>query len=302
MISRTANLASVALARVGGNEPARFDWAVRLGQVDVVLFWGGLLVFACLGGAWLVRGRRDPLAGAPLRENTIPIESLIIPLIFLALGASLATPLLRHLAGDAAGVAVRRATGSAGQAAGALACLAIGGLFVRGGLRRFLLGDARIGRGAIAAFVGLLVALPLCSLVLTLTELIFARLWPAYPMPDHDVILGLRDPNEPPWAPIVLWIGAVIVAPIAEESFFRGLVQTVLGSHGRRRWAAVVVTSILFGFAHASQWQVVPALALLGLILGVLYERSGMLFTPILLHALFNLKTLVWESYGAGGA
>lgn len=302
MISWTANLASVALGVGGGNEPAHNDLAARLLQVDVVLFWGGLLLTVCLGGAWLAKGRRDPLAGAPSRENTIPLESLIIPLIFLTLGASLATPLLGRLAGDPADLAAKRAAGSVGQAAGALACLVIGGLFVRGGLRRFLFGNGRVGRGTIAACVGLLVALPLCSLVLTATELVFARLWPAYSMPDHDVIRVLRDPNEPPWAPVVLWIGAVIVAPIAEESFFRGLLQTVIGANGRRRWVAVVVTSVLFGLAHGSQWQVVPALALLGLILGVLYERTGMLFVPILLHALFNLKTLTWEFYGAGGA
>jgi membrane protease YdiL (CAAX protease family) len=44
----------------------------------------------------------------------------------------------------------------------------------------------------------------------------------------------------------------------------------------------------------------VPAIALFGLILGLLYERSGSLVGPIVAHALFNAKTMLWESLGGG--
>ncbi|MFH0981968.1 MAG: CPBP family intramembrane glutamic endopeptidase, partial [Planctomycetota bacterium] len=92
-------------------------------------------------------------------------------------------------------------------------------------------------------------------------------------------------------------------APMAEECFFRGMLQTMLLRVLRRRWVAVLAPALLFGMAHLDQPHVVPALTLFGVILGLQYERSGALVGPIALHALFNLKTLIWEWLvsGAGG-
>ena len=44
------------------------------------------------------------------------------------------------------------------------------------------------------------------------------------------------------------------------------------------------------------QPHVVLPLAVLGVLLGVLYLRTGSLLGPIVLHALFNAKTLLWET------
>ena len=69
----------------------------------------------------------------------------------------------------------------------------------------------------------------------------------------------------------------------------------------RRPWFAVVATGVAFGLVHSQQAQVVPTIAVLGVILGISYERSGSLIAPITLHVLFNTKTLIWEALGAGG-
>jgi membrane protease YdiL (CAAX protease family) len=131
---------------------------------------------------------------------------------------------------------------------------------------------------------------------------LFAEFYPQYPQPDHDVIEAFRDPAEPPWAPVTLWLGAVLIAPVAEECFFRGILQTAVVTLARRRWVAIAVGGLLFGLAHGGQFQVIPALFLLGILLGYLYERTGSLMGPILLHVLFNLRTVTWEVYRLAGA
>lgn len=63
-----------------------------------------------------------------------------------------------------------------------------------------------------------------------------------------------------------------------------------------RRWAAILVASLIFGAVHYTAMPVsVPALFVLGLVLGYAYERSGSLWTPIGIHVGFNaLNTLVF--------
>ena len=79
----------------------------------------------------------------------------------------------------------------------------------------------------------------------------------------------------------------VVLAPIAEEMLFRGWIFT-----GLRRFGfglALWVSAILFALAH---WggSVFYSLAILpiGLILGVLRERTGSVFTTSAFHALYN--------------
>jgi uncharacterized protein len=80
-----------------------------------------------------------------------------------------------------------------------------------------------------------------------------------------------------------------VVAPIAEELFFRGYFFAAL-RNWRGVWPAAVVTGLVFGAIHAGSAPVgflVP-LAFLGLLLCLLYERTGSLYPCIALHAFNN--------------
>lgn len=83
----------------------------------------------------------------------------------------------------------------------------------------------------------------------------------------------------------VLVVGA---APVSEEVFFRGFFFG--GLRGRLSfWAAAAISALLFGLVHIpSGIAQAPALAVLGLLLAWLYERSGSLGPPILMHAIIN--------------
>ncbi len=79
-----------------------------------------------------------------------------------------------------------------------------------------------------------------------------------------------------------------VVAPVCEELFFRGFLFGALRRHGL--WAATLVTGLAFGAAHAASSPIgfIVPLAALGMILCLLYERTGSLYPCIALHALNN--------------
>ena len=82
-------------------------------------------------------------------------------------------------------------------------------------------------------------------------------------------------------------ISAVVLAPLAEELFFRGLLQSTLRNY-LPPWGAIVVSSVLFALVHIAAIRDVLPLLPLAVVLGYAYERHGRLTGPIVIHALFN--------------
>lgn len=82
-------------------------------------------------------------------------------------------------------------------------------------------------------------------------------------------------------------IASVIVAPIAEEVVFRGLVYTRL-RRAMPVWVAVLISSLIFGMLHGQIVWIVYA-TVLGIIMALVFERTGSLHANILLHMVFNI-------------
>ena len=80
----------------------------------------------------------------------------------------------------------------------------------------------------------------------------------------------------------------VVIAPIAEEFFFRGFLYGALRT--RLRWLpAALVGGLIFGSLHVfTGLEAVPLLIALGVILCLLYERTQSLYPCIAFHALNN--------------
>ncbi|OFW60260.1 MAG: hypothetical protein A2W01_09015, partial [Candidatus Solincola sediminis] len=81
-------------------------------------------------------------------------------------------------------------------------------------------------------------------------------------------------------------LGVVVLAPVFEEVFFRGLFYSAL----RRRLGValgVLVSAIVFGVLHFEPLSML-SLIMVGAILAFLYERTDSLFAPMLAHALYN--------------
>lgn len=81
-------------------------------------------------------------------------------------------------------------------------------------------------------------------------------------------------------------IAACVLAPVLEEMLFRGIIlRSFLRQYSR--WAAIVGSATLFGFAHMNLYQFAVGLVL-GIVCGWLYERSKSLLPCIVLHAAYN--------------
>ena len=86
--------------------------------------------------------------------------------------------------------------------------------------------------------------------------------------------------------PAILVVALVIVAPIAEEVFFRGVVFNAwLREYGPTR--ALVGSAVLFGFIHGSVFLFLPIVAL-GIVLALVYRHTASLPAAIALHVGFN--------------
>ncbi|HPA16396.1 MAG TPA: CPBP family intramembrane metalloprotease [Verrucomicrobiae bacterium] len=83
---------------------------------------------------------------------------------------------------------------------------------------------------------------------------------------------------------------AVVIAPISEEMFFRGLLHGWFKSFMPTR-LSIAITSLLFGAVHWHAPAFLP-LTLLGFSLAMIYETTRSLWPAIALHAIFNLATL----------
>lgn len=81
-----------------------------------------------------------------------------------------------------------------------------------------------------------------------------------------------------------------VIAPLAEEFFFRGFVFGSLRSW-KGPWVGAVITGVIFGAIHlgsAPSALYLPILAVFGFLLCLLYWKTGSLYPCIVLHAINN--------------
>jgi membrane protease YdiL (CAAX protease family) len=118
---------------------------------------------------------------------------------------------------------------------------------------------------------------------------------PYFRAPDESVFNKfLQGPGD--WA--ILALVTCVGAPVVEELFFRGLVQTrLVGRLGPV--LGIASTSLLFGAAHLIGWvgplTLVYALAVAGggVALGTIRHLTGRLGTSMVAHGLFNAQALL---------
>ncbi len=84
---------------------------------------------------------------------------------------------------------------------------------------------------------------------------------------------------------------AVIVvsalAGVGEELLFRGVIQSGL-SASFGVWPGLLVASVLFGGMHALSRAYFVLATLMGLYLGTLYQATGNLLLPAIVHGLYD--------------
>ncbi|UCE58546.1 MAG: CPBP family intramembrane metalloprotease [Phycisphaerales bacterium] len=252
---------------------------------------------------WLTRSRKDPLANAPKRPNRLREDSLALVVLVYLLALMVVAGSAQLAGVDTENLWVRLLTGTTAQVAGTIACLVVVAKSFDGGVARFCLGSTsaqgRLPLHTGLILVGLILAVGICPMVLQTTMALITSLAPDYEFPTHPTIETLHDPAGPLGLKVLLWLSAAVIAPVAEETFFRGVLQTFLIGLVRSRWIATCAAALAFSVIHVSQPHAIPALFVLAVLIGFIYERTGSLNSAIVIHTLFNLKTLIWDSLGA---
>jgi membrane protease YdiL (CAAX protease family) len=96
----------------------------------------------------------------------------------------------------------------------------------------------------------------------------------------------LQDPSLSLGSKLVFGVAAIVLAPLAEEMLFRGILYTAIKQQGYPR-LALWGTSGVFAAMHANQPTLLPLL-IFAMVLVYLYETFGNLLAPIIAHSLFN--------------
>lgn len=94
---------------------------------------------------------------------------------------------------------------------------------------------------------------------------------------------------------LVYVIATVIVAPIFEELLFRGIIYGGVKYYKGERWA-FIISSLAFGVAHGLGLYTVVGFVC-GLILAYVYEGTGTLLIPIVMHTLVNMLALMEKMF-----
>lgn len=262
------------------------------------LLAAGAIVLLIWIAQCVVHPKQLLLRGTPGRANTVdPLH--VIFLLLVSFGSvrcvmALFGWLARHAGqgGLAATPAMEIRTvllaGLVGQMCWLMAGLAVAARTFHLGLKRGLGLSMRhwFYDGGRAAFATLAV-FPVCWGLTYVSILILKPFGWVAPHP----FLTAMNALGPFWS-LLITFSAVVMAPLAEELFFRGIVQSMLRRYTSRPWVAVVVTSVAFAAVHASTPQNLPALFVLSIVLGYNYERTGRLVPAIGIHLLFNAINL----------
>ena len=91
---------------------------------------------------------------------------------------------------------------------------------------------------------------------------------------------------------VTMILFAVVIAPLVEEYFFRGIMQAGLRNH-IGPGLAIVCIALLFSLLHGNVVDR-PALFAMSLLLGYIYERTGNLAAPVTMHALNNGASMIY--------
>jgi membrane protease YdiL (CAAX protease family) len=175
-------------------------------------------------------------------------------------------------------------------------------------LKGFGLNPKTIVRDFGAGFLNLLATMPVVLAVVILTTLIGKLVVGGkFEMPQHAELKEIMAYQQWQVRALIIFT-TILVVPLAEEIFFRGMFQTMLRSYivrpanrpglaeasrgGRGLafggpWPAIILASLVFVMFHENpeHW---PALFALSVCLGYSYEKSGSLFRPIFIHSMFN--------------
>jgi membrane protease YdiL (CAAX protease family) len=122
------------------------------------------------------------------------------------------------------------------------------------------------------------------------------------PIAEQVALAQLKSLKGYPWLFWCFALFVVTLVPLVEEFLFRGLLQNylggILGSYG-----AIFITSLFFALFHYSaeqgstNYELLAGLFLYSCCIGIFYVKERSLWTPMAMHASFNLLSILLMLY-----
>ncbi|HVH64605.1 MAG TPA: type II CAAX endopeptidase family protein [Candidatus Acidoferrum sp.] len=232
----------------------------------------------------------DPIKVAPLEGERLRWLDLLPPLIFIVLGIILVVAIFVAIARTNRGF--YRANLETITLLGTLAVYLAFGAGIAVGLRRLRAPIAflRLRWPTLGDLGWTLLLLTPWYIGIFLVSLLSAILFNGgRVIPGNSRLVFIQHPNGIGLLLLAL-LGTAVAAPICEEIFFRGMLFRLLQSR-TNLWIAVLGSALAFGAAHASpaiSLALLPIFAYMGVVLALVYVRTGWLTNTMLLHGLNN--------------
>lgn len=222
------------------------------------------------------------VGGQTTRQN---VTMMTRPTYLILIGFSFALTVFAYVAGTALQVLNL----PLGLVATSLLVFGAGGLFFPTAINvapvRFTgIGRAQVGLVMLAALVGFL-NLPFANFLMGL----FTQWMPSsyVDMAKEVSRIFLRATPE---TRVVLILAASVAAPVGEELFFRGWLQTAF-TRRLRRTTSVLLTAVLFSLVHGDPVGFVARVEL-GILFGVARAWTGSLWPSIAMHGVHNFVSI----------
>jgi membrane protease YdiL (CAAX protease family) len=101
-----------------------------------------------------------------------------------------------------------------------------------------------------------------------------------------------------PWQWVGLLLAGSVVAPLAEETFFRGVLFMGLWRRLNSFWLAAVISSAAFALVHPQLFAGFGAVMGMGIVSCLLLRERRSLVPSIVMHATYNGALLVGAMLG----
>jgi hypothetical protein len=146
----------------------------------------------------------------------------------------------------------------------------------------------QLPRALLVAVLAVIILLPVALGLQQVSAVVLTKLgWP----PEDQIAVTLLTGAKSWGMRVYLGVFAVVLAPVAEEFIFRGMLYPFVKQLGWPRLAWLGV-SFTFALIHDDAATFVP-LFVLALALTWLYEKTDNLLAPIAAHSLFNAANLI---------
>jgi membrane protease YdiL (CAAX protease family) len=172
----------------------------------------------------------------------------------------------------------------------------VAGFFAAYGARqRPLAGDSGLRADLLSGLATFLIGVPIVAATSIAWDYVVTKL--GLPDDKQDMVQILEDSHSKGLI-LALVAVATLLVPVTEELVFRAGLFRYFRTRVPR-WAAVLLTSVLFGALHMS-WSSFAPLTVLAVLFCLAYERTGSIRTTMVAHALFNLNTFIIVVAGLG--